>query len=282
MPTGLTKKRESRGRIRYDLFWGVFLAATCLMPATLEGGSYLWNLVAEHENPWVRTWLLLAPVAAAAALLGAFVGWRSRARHFVNFALAAAQLILPMAAGLIWMEFPMSNPASLPLTSLGEMGWVVLVAMTAIYVGSGIRVTRPSQVAGQAFAALGSLVLAVFAFLPTASGDTPFAITHLKQLPQIATEWRDQVPFVLLAGAALCSMLNLMRSRAEVILAGLTRLLMVAGLLFWIVRPFLEGGVPLRTHVPAAWGALRFIAPWFLALDGGVAFVAISITRSEN
>jgi len=277
-----TEPQAVRGRIRYDLFWGALLAASCFLPATLRDDARLWHLVSRHPDPRVRAWLLLAPVAALAALLGAWSGWRSRMRHLLNFALGAAQLALPLFAPAVWQAFPTANPAALPLGDLGEMSWVVLVAMTAIYVGSGIRVARPSQVVGQAFAALGALLLAIFSFLPPSAGGPPFAVVRFGALADFAAEWRDQLPFVLMAGAAVLGTLNLTRTRAEVFFAGVTRLLMVAGLLFWIVRPFLEGGAPLRTHVPEAWGALRFLGPWFLALDGAVTFVAISITRSDS
>jgi hypothetical protein len=55
-------------------------------------------------------------------------------------------------------------------------------------------------------------------------------------------------------------------------------------MLFWVVLPFVDAvqASPgqLAHHMPAAWGGLHVIAPLFLMLDGCVAFLAITITRS--
>jgi hypothetical protein len=43
-----------------------------------------------------------------------------------------------------------------------------------------------------------------------------------------------------------------------------------------------DEGTRLAAHLPVAWGALRFLAPLFLSLDGCLAFLAITITRSND
>ena len=52
----------------------------------------------------------------------------------------------------------------------------------------------------------------------------------------------------------------------------------------WATAGFAAGAGPggLAAHFPVAWGALRFFGPLFLALDGCVAFAAISFTRSSD
>jgi len=169
---------------------------------------------------------------------------------------------------------------------LGSVGWVMLLALISIYAGSGIRIVRPTQIAGQALGALGAMMLAVFAFLPMEGQEQSFAYMRIERMPQFATEWRELVPFCLLGLAASCGTFNLLRTRAEVELAKITRLLIVAGLLFWVTLPFFESGQAeggtLERHLPNAWGGLRVIAPLFLALDGCIAFLAISITRSND
>jgi len=87
---------------------------------------------------------------------------------------------------------------------------------------------------------------------------------------------------VLLGSAAILGTLNLIRSRAEVVLAKLTRVLLVTGLLAWLALPFLAEGGDLKAHLPQAWGALHLLAPLFLALDGAIACVAVTITRSSE
>jgi hypothetical protein len=277
----MTAPRRAR-RVQYDLFWGAILLATCLMPARLADRSYLWHLLVDTRG-WVQGWLIAGVAAPLFALAAGLTGWRGRWRHFVNFCFGTALLSMPMVAPEIWREFPLANPATLPLGGLGTVGWVVLVALTAIYAGSGIRVVRPSQITGQALGALGALLLLMFTFLPMADSDTSYGMTRIRLMGEFRTLWRELTPFLLVSAAALCGICNLVRSRWEVPLAKLTRLLMVSGLMFWLALPFLEkGGTSLKTHVPVAWGALKSIGPLFLSLDGCVAFVAISITRSEE
>jgi hypothetical protein len=158
----------------------------------------------------------------------------------------------------------------------------MLLSLLAIYAGSGMRIVRPSQVPGQAVGALGALLLGVFAFLPAEGKETSFALERFLALKEWGTRWRELLPFALLAAAAAVGVLNLLRSRAEVALAKLTRVLVVAGLLAWLALPFLSEGTDLKSHLPQAWGALHLLAPLFLALDGAIACVAVTITRSSE
>ncbi len=94
--------------------------------------------------------------------------------------------------------------------------------------------------------------------------------------------WRTLVPFCVMATAVLFGMLNLVRTPAEVAFAKLTRFALVGGLLFWVALPFIETNAPLESHLPVAWGTLRSLGPLFLAVDGTIAFMAISFSRGEN
>jgi len=272
-------------RISYDRFWGGILLIGCALPYRLDGESYVWNLF-RAGSPAVKVWLIIAFLAGLFGVVAGIVRWRGRPRHLANFVLGGATLGLPAFAMSIWDTFPETNPAVLPLGELGSVGWVMLAALVAIYAGSGIRIVRPAQIAGQALGALGAFLLAVFAFLPMEGDERSLAFIHLKLTPEFSDHWRQLVPFCLLALGGLFRTLNLLRSRAEVVLARLTRLLVVAGMMFWVVLPFIDAvrAAPsqLEHHMPAAWGGLHVIAPLFLMLDGCVAFLAITITRSGD
>ncbi|MHC4135565.1 MAG: hypothetical protein ACYTDU_01155 [Planctomycetota bacterium] len=270
-------------RISYDRFWGGVLLVSCALPYRLDGESYSWHLFRDG-SPAVKAWLIAASIAGLFGVVAGVARWRGRPRHLANLILGGVTLGLPAFAPSIWDTFPETNPAVLPLGELGSVGWVMLAALVAIYAGSGIRIVRPPQIAGQALGALGALLLAVFAFLPMEGDERSLALIHLKLAPAFSDHWRHLVPFCLLALGGLFGTLNLLRSRAEVVLARLTRLLVVAGMLFWVVLPFIDAvrATPdqLALHMPAAWGGLHVIAPLFLTLDGCVAFLAITITRS--
>jgi len=273
-------------KISYDKFWGVLLAAGCILPARLDSRSYLWQLLDTTRHFWTAVWLLGSAAAALLALVAGFAGWRSRWRHFLNFSFGVVLLVLPLVSPEIWLRFPHVHPARLQVGELASIGWVVLLALAAIYAGSGIRVARPSQIAGQALAALGAFLLAVFVFLPAEGVPGSYGAAKFAEMAQFRERWRDLTPLLLVALGALLATLNLVRSRAEVFIAHCTRLLMVGGLFFWIALPFLEdfqaGSGRLARHVPVAWGAIHFMAPLFLSLDGCIAFIAISITRSSE
>ena len=274
-------------RVAYDRMWGTALALTIFLPTTTEEGSQVWNLVRHETNPVVLAWLIVGSLGGVVAMCVGFMAMRSRWRHFANYAFGVATLVLPWFAPSIWERFPYANPAKLPLREFGAVGWVMLVGIMCVYAGSGIRVVRPSQIAGQALGGLGAFLLVVFAFLP-ADDDAlaSFGATHLKLFADFKTHWRELVPFTLIAAGVLCGIVNLVRSKLEIVLAKLTRLLLVAGLLFWIVLPFVENpgeaDTRLARHLPVAWGSLRLLAPLFLSLDGCIAFLAISITRSND
>lgn len=272
-------------RISYDRFWGGILLIACALPYRLDGESYPWH-VFRDGSPAVRAWLIGGFCAGLFGVVAGIARWRGRPRHLVNFILGGAMLGMPAFASSIWDTFPETNPAVLPLGELGSAGWVMLAALVAIYAGSGIRIVRPAQIAGQALGALGAFLLAVFAFLPMEGDERSLAFIQLRLAPEFPDHWRQLVPFALLTLGGFLGTLNLLRTRAEVVLARLTRLLVVAGMLFWVVLPFIdavrEAPRQLEHHMPAAWGGLHVIAPLFLMLDGCVAFLAITITRSGD
>lgn len=270
-------------RITYDRVWGGVLLIACALPYRLDGESRPWHLFRDG-SPMVKAWLIACLAAGLFGVAAGVIRWRGRVRHLLNFVLGGLTLGLPAFATVIWDTFTETNPAVLPLGELGSVGWVMLAALVAIYAGSGIRIARPAQVAGQALGALGAFLLAVFAFLPKEGDEQSLAFIHLKLAREFPEHWRQLVPFFLLALGGLFGTVNLLRTRAEVVLAKLTRLLVVAGMLFWVVLPFVDA---VRTtpgqvahHMPLAWGGLHVIAPLFLMLDGCVAFLAITITRS--
>lgn len=272
-----------KNRVAYDKFWGPLLLLCALVPVRLDGESYPWQLVYRPGLPLpVKAWLLALPLAGIVAIVAGISGARGRGRHFANFLAGVLCLALPIAIPAIYRAFPEASPDQLPLGDVGSVGWVMLLALLAIYAGSGMRIVRPSQVPGQAVGALGALLLGVFAFLPAEGEETSFALERFLAMKEWGTRWRELLPFVLLAAAAAVGVLNLLRSRAEVVLAKLTRVLLVAGLLAWLALPFLSAGTDLKTHLPQAWGALHLLAPLFLALDGAIACVAVTITRSSE
>ena len=88
--------------------------------------------------------------------------------------------------------------------------------------------------------------------------------------------------FVLIGAAVVFGVCNFVRTPLEVVFAKLTRAALIGGLLFWIALPFIESNAPLEAHLPVAWGSLRFLGPLFLAVDGTIAFMAISFSRGET
>ncbi|MHC4548428.1 MAG: hypothetical protein ACYTEZ_06585 [Planctomycetota bacterium] len=272
-------------RVAYDRFWGCVLLLTCVTPYRLDGRSYPWQLFALGEGAGVKAWLAAGWLAGLFAVAVGLQAWRGRWRHLLNFLLGGAMAALPAFAPAIWQTFPEANPGQLPLGGLGSVGVVMLLALTAIYAGSGMRIVRPSQIAGQALAALGALLLAVFAFLPQEGADVSFAYARLQRMRAFSAHWQELVPFCLVAAAAVCAVVNLLRNRAEVWIAKLARLLLVVGVVSWLALPRLawDGtGAGLAGYLPSAWGGLRLLAPLLLCLDGCVAFVAITITRASD
>jgi hypothetical protein len=232
----------------------------------------LWRLLRQPFTPLAKVWLLAVPAAGLVALL--LSASRGRGRHVTNFLSGASCLALPLLAPAIWRAFPEANPAALALGDLGSVGAVMCLALLALYAGSGMRVARPAQVPGQALGALGGLLLAVFAFLPAEGSEESLALVRVRALLELPARWRELLPFLLFGLAAVVGTLNLVRSRAEVVLAKGTRLLIVLGLAAWL-------GLP-EAPLPRAWGALHLLAPLFLALDGAIAYVAVTITRSSE
>lgn len=270
-------------RISYDRFWGLLLLLCGALPLRLDGESYPWQLVLRPGLPLpVKAWLVAFPVAGLMAIVFGLSGARGRGRHLANFLAGSLCVALPLALPSIWDAFPEASPRRLPLGDVGSVGWVMLVALLAIYAGSGMRIVRPAQVPGQAVGALGALMLGIFAFLPSEGSETSFALARILRMGEWSARWRELLPFVLFTAAAALGTVNLVRSGAEVLLAKLTRALLVAGLLAWISIPFLEKGGDLAPHLPRAWGTLHLLAPLFLALDGAIACIAVTITRSNE
>ncbi|MCK6461822.1 MAG: hypothetical protein L6Q95_18230 [Planctomycetes bacterium] len=270
-------------RISYDRFWGLLLLLCGALPLRLDGESYPWSLVLRPGLSLpVKAWLAAFPAAGLVALALGLSGARGRGRHLASFVAGTICLALPLALPAVWDAFPEASPRSLPLGDVGSVGWVMLLSLLAIFAGSGMRIVRPAQVPGQAVGALGALLLGIFAFLPSEGSETSFALTRILRFAQWSERWRELLPFTLLAAAAILGTVNLLRSRAEVVLAKLTRALLVAGLLAWLSIPFLEKGGDLAAHLPRAWGALHLLSPLFLALDGAIACVAMTITRSSE
>jgi len=264
-------------RISYDRFWGAVLLAGAGLPLVV--GEAPWKSFREEADPGIRAWLAAGWGLGLLALGLGLSGWRSRSRHLINFVGGVALVALPVCRPLVWERFPSTNPASLPLTELGSVGWVMLLACVAIYAGSGIRIARPTQIAGQGLGALGALLLAVFAFLPGEGGTMPFGAQRVKSL-FAEPVGRTVLPFLLTAAATVLATINLLRSRAEVALARMTRLLLVAAFTASLAMPLF--GEERSRIVPVAWGSLLLLAPLFLALDAAVTYVAATITRGDD
>lgn len=267
-------------RVTYDRFWGIALLVTCIMPLSTAENSHLWHVIARTDAPLVSAWLIIGSLTGLVAMVLSLMAVRGRWRHFMAFLLGALTLALPMFDERIWQRFPYANPAMLPMSDLATVGWVMLVALGALYAGSGVRIVRPAAILGQAMGGLGAFLLLVFVFLPMEGQQMSFALSRIELFADMGTNWRVLVPFLAVATSVFCGMLNLVRSRLEVVLAKLARITLIGGLLFWIALPFVERSVALQHHLPVAWGTLRFLAPLFLAVDGTVAFMAISFTRS--
>jgi hypothetical protein len=269
-------------RVSYDRFWGFLLLLTCIMPLSAAEKSHLWHLVPRIEDPAVIAWIVVGSVAGLLAFVLGLSGARGRWRHFLAFAFGCVTLAMPIVFPQIWTYFPYANPASLPMSDLATVGWVMLVALGAIYAGSGVRIVRPSQPLGQVLGGLGAFLLLVFAFLPATGAKVSYAVERIELFSEWRVHWRTLVPFVLVGAAVAFGMFNLVRTRVEVAFAKFARAALIGGLVFWIVLPFVEANAPLDAHLPVAWGTLRFLGPLFLAVDGTIAFMAISFSRGET
>ena len=270
-------------RVAYDRMWGALLLLSCLIPAQFTDERALVQRFYVPGNLPLSTWVLLGTGTGLVAVIMGFFGFRGRWRHGTNILLGCLVLAMPLFWPSIWDSFPPASPAQLPLASLGSVGWVMLLALGAIYVGSGIRVARPTQFFGMALGTVGALVVAIFACLPRTVGGSGYASERVLQFREFGAHWRTLVPPVLVAAAVICAIANMVTNRFEVGLARGARLLLVGALLFVILVPFVATNRDeLAWHAPAAWGAVRFFGPLFLAIDGAIAFTAISITRTQE
>lgn len=271
---------KSGHRVAYDRVWGAFLIATACVPPAFSGGE--WTFSVEGDAA-LSVWVLGAGVVGLLAIVLGFAGVRSRSRHAINIFGGCLLLATPLFLPRLWDVFPNVNPARLPLAEIGRTGWVMLLALGAVYAGSGIRVARPSQFVGLALGTTGGLIAAIFACLPVAVGGSGYASEQILVFSEFGTRWGELLPPALGAVAVACAILNMVRNGAEVALARVSRLLLVSALLTAILLPFFAGGSQgAAEQVSIVWGALRFFAPLFLAIDGSIAFTAISITRSQD
>lgn len=270
-------------RVVYDRTWGVLLLVSCLVPLTLVTESPHAGRLWVEGQPHVSAWLIASALAGAMAVVLGLAGFRGRWRHFTNIALGCTVLAIPLFVPRVWETFPLANPAQLPVTELGRIGWVMLLAMGGIYIGSGIRVTRPTHFAGAGLGTAGALILTLFACMPADVGGSGYASSKVLLFREFSVYWAELLPVALVAGATVCAIFNMVRNDKEVLLAKTARTLLASALIVMILAPFaLAGDGEIQWHTPAAWGAARFFGPLFLAIDGAIAFTAISITRSQD
>ena len=259
---------KSGHRVAYDRVWGAFLLATAMAPVAAD--SWAWSV---DGDPLLNAWVLGGTAMGALAVVFGFSGIRSRLRHAINFFGGCALVAMPLLVPRLWDRFPTVNPARLPLADVGDTGWVMLIALGAVYAGAGVRVARPSQFLGMALGTPGALVATIFACLPEPVGGSGYASEKILVFRNLGERWKELLPTMLGAAGVTCSVLNMVRNPAEVTLARLSRLLVVGALLVTLMLPF---------DPVVAWGAMRFFAPLFLAIDAAIAFTAISITRTQD
>ena len=271
-------------RASYDRWWGLLLLLTCAVaPYGDSAIGWLRDLLRGEGDPAVVAWLWLGSLAGLVAFVLGLSRWQARWRHFINLVLGLLTLAVPLAAPVIWDRYPYASPASLPLSDLQTIGWVMLVGMAALYVGTGVRIVRPSQPLGQVLGAIGAFLLLVFVCLPAKGpNNSAYVIERIQAARESTRPWNELLPFLLFSAAVLFGIANLVRTRYEVVLAKLTRVFLLGALLFWIALPFADTQAALARHLPVAWGTLRLLGPLFLAVDGAIAFIAISVTRDSS
>jgi len=270
-------------RVAYDRTWGILLLASCLIPAQLTAEGALEQRFWIPGDPHVSAWLLVGTLAGAIALILGLSGFRGRWRHFTNIAFGCTALAIPLFVPHVWESFPLANPAHLPIADVGRIGWVMLLALGAMYIGSGIRVTRPTQFTGLALGTAGALVMTLFACIPASVGGSGYASEKVLLFRDFGDNWGELLPTALVAASIVCAVFNMVRNKFEVRLAKISRILLVSALVVVILLPFLKrDDGQLSVHAPAAFGAVRFFGPLFLAIDGAIAFTAISITRGQE
>jgi len=261
----------------------MLLLLSCLIPARLTAETNYVQHFWIAGQPRASAWLLAGALAGLVALVLSLCAFRGRWRHFTNIFLGCTVLAIPLFVPSVWEAFPLANPACLPMASVGKLGAVMFLAVGAIYVGSGIRVARPTHFSGAALGTAGALILALFACMPQAVGGSGYASSKILLFRDIRAQWTELIPVVLVAAATVCAIFNMVRNSKEVALAKLARLLLASALFMIILLPFLvarDGN--LNWDAPAAFGAARFFGPLFLAIDGATAFTAISITRGQE
>ncbi len=277
---------QTSRKVAYDTLWGACLALSCVVPMELrEGGGALmpWNafLGAAGEGAReYRVWLACGSAAGLAGLLFGLFNPGGRTRHAVNMLLGAATTWLLMATPAVKGFFPYAHPDALPMQAFGSLDRLAAWAAVAIYSGCGMRLVRPSCVAGHALAGLAGLLMALSFFLPGADGSLfSRATARLAVAPVFET-----FPYAAIALAACLAALNFVRSPVELFLARSARLLLVAGMLSLLAGGLASAQRSAGTHwaLPHVWGAVRFLGPLFLCLDGAIALLTVSLTRGAE
>ena len=262
----------------YDRTWGALLLLSCLIPVHLLTDSQAATPLWVEGQPRVSAWLIASALAAVMAVFLGLAGFRGRGRHFTNITLGCTVLAIPLFVPRVWETFPPANPARLPVTELGRIGWVMLLAMGGMYIGCGIRVARPTHFAGAALGTAGALILTLFACMPAKVGGSGYASSKVFLFSDFKAHWSELLPVALVAAATICAIFNMVRNDKEVRLAKVARTLLASALIVMILARDGE----IAWHAAAAWGAVSFFGPLFLAIDGATAFTAISITRSQE
>ena len=283
-------------RISYDRFWGALLLLTCVVPYLVIDRKpvFFWDLIrdaATTESKFTLAWLVLGGLAGLVALLGGVVGTGGAMRHVANLLLGGATLGVLLFSDQTRSEFWRANFYELVPEELGRNQWLFLVGILAAYIGSGIRVARPRHIVGGLFGGLGSAALGVSLFLPGAGGapsvfDAVVEAFRTQDFENaIAGRWPVLIWSLCVAGAALLGTLNFFRTPAEVGLAKAVRFLVLGSFLVFFVAMgvhLTEQGPFGTTALPYAWSILRLLGPFFLCIDGLIAWFALVTLPGEG
>ena len=121
-------------RVAYDRMWGALLLLSCLIPAQLTSEGVLVRRFYVPGDVPLSAWVLVGTGTGLVAMVLGFAGSRGRWRHGTNILLGCLVLSMPLVWPAIWDNFPLANPAQLPLASLGRVGWVMLLALGAVLI----------------------------------------------------------------------------------------------------------------------------------------------------
>lgn len=282
-------------RISYDRFWGALLLLTCVVPYLIHDGDaiFYWDLIRDASNTGndiALAWLVLGGVAGLVALVGGILGSGGAMRHVANLVLGGATLGVLLFSEQTRSEFSRAHFSELVPQGLGRNQWIFLVGILAAYIGSGIRVARPRHIVGVLFGGLGSAALGVSLFLPGAGG-APSVFDSVVEAfrtqdfsSMIASRWTVLIWSLCVAGAALLGTFNFFRTPAEVGLAKAVRFLVLGSFLVFFVAMgvhLTDQGPFGTTALPYAWSILRLLGPFFLCIDGLIAWFALVTLPGE-